>query len=415
MKHSRYLPLITLALAVQAHAGDVYLRVTAFNRDRTNKIVEIKSYLPPDVRPQHIRDLGGTELAYDVRRGAYYVHAARPLPPKVANTYSIRFHDIWIVPTQYIGRIERHLEALQAQLGEDSLVAEEIAGRAINEVKEIRACQLFNAAERVAIEKHIKAYQLNILALEKVVNACRRLEDMAISRRLDPGWLVPYFFRPKSTPNPGGAGERRAVIRVSVGNTSPAEPRAVDVRRELPFEVTPDDVLSAGGLVVGTDVGKGVCYVATNRLELAAQETRTFDVTIRDRWNVNAERMGSMLTGLTTDLSDVRKLKRYASVEESLEQLVSDLSDIRDETGPAELSARYVAFYRTQTRRLDAIEAMWKRIQRIEFPSESIIRPPDRKQTWLIIYTILGFLALVSMIVILSSVCRKGGSGSSEQ
>jgi len=410
VKHIHWLLTILFALSTRANAGDVVLRITARNPDETNRVVAIKSYLPPEVRPHHIRDLAGTELAYDVRHNMYYVRAAPRLDPHVATTFAIKFHDIWTVPTQYIDRIERHLAALAPRIDSGNVMVSEVAERALAETRAIRERQQANAARLVSINKHVNAYERNILAIEKVVNACRRIEDALISQKSDPNWLVPYFFKPKSASNTGATGERKAMIRISVENTSTTEARTLDVRRNLPFEVAPGDVLDADGMSIGADTRKGVCYVVTNGLKLAAGETKVFNVVIRDRWNVNDERTRSLENGLRTDLGDVRELKRYISVEESLEQLISDLSDIRGARRPTEFGAPYVAFFREETRRLDAIEAMWKRIQRIEFPSESIITPPDRKQTRLIIYAILGLLSFMTLTVVLGSVWRKTGS-----
>ena len=376
LKSFFYSVLITLALASGAHAGEVYLRITAYNHDLTNRTTTLQSYLPPKVRPEHIVDLDGMELSYDLQHSRYRVSKYLELRPGTARTYAVRFHDIWTVPTQYVDRLEQHIGSLQTKLPAENAAVSSAAAGALDEIKAIRERQDSNAARLVRIDKHVQAYNTNVLALEQVVAAARRLEDMAISNRLDPGWLVPYFFKPKIRANPAAAGDRKAMLRISVRNTSPNEPRVLEVRRDLPFEVSAGDVLSADGLQVMTDTEKGTCYVATNGLKLAAGETRTFEVTVRDKWNVNGERIPSMSAGLHTDLRDVAGLKRYISVEESLEQLISDLDDIIQEEAPVELSAKYVAFYRMQTKRLDAIEAMWKRIHNIDFPRGDSIGPP---------------------------------------
>ena len=86
--------------------------------------------------------------------------------------------------------------------------------------------------------------------------------------------------------------------------------------------------------------------------------------------------------------------------------MTTELKGIADEEGPKEVSDKYVAFHRGQSHELDRIENLINRIAHAPYPaggSVTTIDPPTRKTTWLIIYIILGFLAVSSLLVIVNS------------
>ena len=95
------------------------------------------------------------------------------------------------------------------------------------------------------------------------------------------------------------------------------------------------------------------------------------------------------------------------SVENSLERIIGQLTDISKESGPKSLDQHYVAFFRDQAKRLDGLENQINRIKSALRPRSKATKmgfkakPPSMKSTWLIIYIILGFLALFSILFFL--------------
>jgi hypothetical protein len=208
-----------------------------------------------------------------------------------------------------------------------------------------------------------------------------------------------------------------AIVRITVSNTSPNRQRKIPLRRDLPPEIRADDVLDPGGLTVGTDFETGGAYVA-RELVLDPGETVVFDVQIRDKWNVNMPRAGQVREKAQEILGRVNLKPHFNSVAETLEGLIGELEALEQETGPEEFTTEYVAFYRDQAKRLDAIE---EKIYRIEAATRPIdrtvklgfpVKPPSMKTTWLIIYIILGFLGFVSLLFFLR---WYGGRGQAER
>ena len=187
-------------------------------------------------------------------------------------------------------------------------------------------------------------------------------------------------------------------------NTSPTATRRVPIRRDLPAEIRTFDVLDAGGLEVGTDAATGAAYVFANNVEIGPNSTRIFDVAIRDKWNIHQPRIPVLRKAADDILAIVRAKEGYQSVDEALAGLLAELDKIEKEEGPTQLDGVYVAFYRRQGDRLDAVEEQLNRIESALKPIKKTsqlgfdVKPPSMKTTWALIYIILGFLAVVSLL-----------------
>jgi hypothetical protein len=208
-------------------------------------------------------------------------------------------------------------------------------------------------------------------------------------------------------PPPGGQ-YRTAAIRINVHNTSPKETRPVPVEMDLPSEVKVQDVMDAGELEIGTRTGTGNTYVYRKAVELAPNETKTFEVKVRDKWNVNAPRVAGLQTRVQDVLRRMANQPQYETVRKLLGEVAGDLERVAGEKGPETLSESYVAFYRRQADRLDALEQKITRIDAAIKPLDKkskygflLPKPPSLKTTWLLIYIILGFLALLSLLFFL--------------
>jgi hypothetical protein len=87
--------------------------------------------------------------------------------------------------------------------------------------------------------------------------------------------------------------------------------------------------------------------------------------------------------------------------------MIGQLVAIEKEDGPETLDQHYVAFFRDQARRLDRLEDQINRVKSALKPRSNTskmgfkAKPPSMKTTWLIIYIILGFLALFSILFFL--------------
>jgi hypothetical protein len=89
----------------------------------------------------------------------------------------------------------------------------------------------------------------------------------------------------------------------------------------------------------------------------------------------------------------------------TLNTAAEDLDSVMKTVGPTELNPAYIAYYRRQADSLDKIEKKLNRVDAALKPLQTnkgfAIDAPDKKTTWLIIYIILGFLAVLSLLFFL--------------
>jgi hypothetical protein len=262
----------------------------------------------------------------------------------------------------------------------------------------------------VGAKQHTFAYEADLAKLQRVKNDIGHLENLVLGTGQDPGTLVGDIkgaappVRDIDLPEDSyGTG----TIRIKIRNMSPRETQTHDIVRYLPLEIKLADVLDSGGLQVESNRTNGMCYVYTNGLVIGPLSNRTFNVKIRDKWNINRPRVALLKEKAQDVLVKVGSKMKFSSVEELLNGLVVELEAIEQEVGPEELNDKYVAFYREQAGRIDFIE---QRINRIESALKPMtqtskfgfeVKAPSSRTTWAIIYVILGFLAVMSVIFFL--------------
>jgi len=196
-----------------------------------------------------------------------------------------------------------------------------------------------------------------------------------------------------------------AVMRITVHNPSASRSIKPDIRRDLPPELSVDDVLESGGLEVRYDSKEKLAYLFKYNLEMQPMETITYVVRIRDKWNINGDRMQFLQDKANDLLQDSSGRNNIEAVINTLNGAVEDLGEIMKTSGPTELNPAYIAFYRRQSDKLDDVEHILNRVDSSLKPLHTNLGhsmpAPDKKTTWLIIYVILGFLAVMSLLFFL--------------
>jgi hypothetical protein len=406
---------VLLASAQLALAGKMVLRIRAGNPIEKPQTVQVKAALPARVSTNNVISLGGLSLGYDVKSDVYYVHGEVDLGPKEIREFDIEMQDIWVIDLEQLEALRRRAREMGAKLsktryGEDASLYQQKIEKRLDAIAELQAKSAIGPG--VKPYEHIRAYEANLEDLESVKRDVGRIENLVLATGQDLGpepllgevALAPRLRREIDIPEDE---YRTAVIRVTVKNTSPSQAREVSVRRNLPPEIGMNDVLDSGGLLVGVDAQTGAAYVYTNSVTVPPESTISFDVRIRDKWDINARRIDA-LHGVATNLLDkVAGGGKYESVEITLRQLADTLESLQAAAKPKELNDAYVAFFRKERERLEEVERKLNRIESILKPIQRNprygfdVEPPSSKTTWLIIYIILGFLAVVSLLFFL--------------
>lgn len=86
--------------------ANIVVRATVANPSQTERRkVPFKSYLPKEVKPENIVDMGDLSIAYDTKESAYYIYKDYELAPRESILVEIEMEDVWKIPEDEITSI----------------------------------------------------------------------------------------------------------------------------------------------------------------------------------------------------------------------------------------------------------------------------------------------------------------------
>ncbi len=399
--------LLGIVIPGVCQAGKLVIKIRVANPAASQRSIPIRSNLPAGVATNDILNAAGLKLGYDVKADTYFLHDTLVLQSKEVVFREIEVRDVWQISEDDVEALGGQVVRLASMLGASRYADLGIEGRAKGEelVVAIVASQRANAISKVSPVEHIAAYEADQIRVGELRKAVGVLENYVLATGQNPGDELVGDDPSAALPRRDAARPEEygtAIYRVTVRNTSRSASRPVALKQPLPQEIEINDVLDAGGLIVREDPESGLTCLLHGGVEVEAGGSRTFEVKVRDKWNVNEPRFVHLRGRGEELLGQASGRHNIEAVRSTLEQALEELAVLEVAVGPESLSAEYIAFHRTQARALDEIE---RRLNRVEaalkplFPRVGFdFRAPDRKTTWLVIYSILGFLALLSLL-----------------
>jgi hypothetical protein len=378
-----------------AAAEHVTLNFRTENPARSERQIYVKRYLPPEVQTNDVVSLDGLEMTYDVRSGLYYVHAETTVGPGEAVDHKVVLKDIWVLSEEFLTDFEAQADSLSRLMAKDGKAV--TLGEEINRgLATIREIQMANTVDKVGSEKHIDAYDENTIRLQSVQRTMARIEIMAIRAGHDPTRVYGLVRTSRNARDPivptNGMGT--VIFRLSVANPS-STPIQIPVKADLPREVGVNDVLDAGELSAHADLRRGICYVYKDQVNIPPGGMVEFSIALRDRWNVNSGRIAGLHDRASQALKNIEEGEARDAAAQTLSDILAELEAIAAATGPRNFGQDYIAFYRGQTEQLNFLEDALNQITSLPPPEGTAF-----DATWTAVWSVLGFVALVAIVVI---------------
>ena len=402
--------LLLGGLGSPVQAATITLKIRAINPSLIDKqSLEVRQPLPKLVKPDDVVSAGELDVVYDIASKSYFVQKKVEIEPGQTRTFDVVIKDIWTIPDQAFREMADHAQALAVALkgSEQDATGGKLAGMIQENLKTVSSRQAAYAVGTAKPVDHIRAFESNIELMDRVRRDVGMLENLAIAAGKMPQQLM---GSPRGTPpveaESGTATGDVVTLHVKVTNPSLTEKRSVPLRHEFPSEIKPTDVMDAGGLQIGFDAARNVCYAYLDSVQLAPQESKVYDVKIRNPW-MDALLKAPQLENRAAELVRLTKdAPEYKVVLAQAEALLKEIGTLKDQKGPAVINAQYVAYARKQHESFRDVEARILRFEELFQPREKPVRygfpameipRPDRRTTWVIIYIILAFLALFSL------------------
>lgn len=404
-------------------AAVITLKIRAINPSRSEKQkASVTAILPRDVKPEHIVSAGELEVAYDVAAKAYRVKGEVELDPGETRTVDVVIKDIWEIPEADLTSLSTHAGRLSELLkGSDKRETAEGLRTLIDAA--VKGIATRQAAYTVGVAKpvdHIRVYESNMESLERVRKDIGMLENLVIAAGKDPGSLVGAPKIPPVLPTSSAATGSVLTLHIKITNPSALEKRKVPLRHEFPPEVRTTDIVDAGGLEIGFDAARRACYAYLEDIELGPQESKVFDVKVRDPWGGVRDQLAGLERRTRDILGIVKDMESYKAVLVQAEAILKELDGLKAQKWPAQVNPEYVAFARQQGAAVQGVATRIQRLEELFQPQEKPIKHgvpimdvprPDKRTTWVIIYIILGFLGIFSALFFL----RWYGKGKAEK
>jgi len=168
-----------------AHA-ELVLKLLVVNPSETDaKDFDIRSPLPPEVKPQHVVDTDGLKVDYDAREGVYVLVGSVRLKPKETLTKQVVIEDVWMVPAERFSSLRRETLEIQAKLG-GTPYAER--GDMMIRAVERRLIEVEDGQDQPFLNpmQHITRYREDLKTLDMVETDMVSLRQLMVMAALNP-------------------------------------------------------------------------------------------------------------------------------------------------------------------------------------------------------------------------------------
>ena len=156
-------------------SGSVILKILVVNPSKEESLtIPLKVYLPKEVSPEDIIELGDLILDFDTEKGMYTVHNEVTLEPGQSMTKLVRMEDIWLFKEEHLSSIMDNARDVARRL-EETPYAEDAAVLFETIEKKIRAILKKQRETRGSPGEHIKAYREGITAITTIEQELSKL------------------------------------------------------------------------------------------------------------------------------------------------------------------------------------------------------------------------------------------------
>lgn len=159
--------------------AEIKLRVVAVNPSKEKpQTVPIKIYLPKEVIPDDIIEMGVLKVGYDSNRGVYYAYSdGVELKPQETRVFEVLLEDVWKIKNEEISKMKdqtaralKHLEKTPHFVNAKAIV--DSIDRRLNEI------DVKQSDDSISREEHIGAYRVNLLTMDQIKQDIEVIEKM---------------------------------------------------------------------------------------------------------------------------------------------------------------------------------------------------------------------------------------------
>ena len=328
--------------------ADLTINLIAVNPSETEvRDIEVKYFIPEELHPEDIVDMGPLKLDYDIEKDAYFVHNVIKFEPKESKTFKIKVKDVWAISSNEIDILKKQLdENLKLLEGIDNYDKALQARDQLTQKLEYIMSQQTNYSENIG--RRIEQYRAYVDMLEGIKDDIYNLESLEnLSEYID------EIDRSKTV---------KFIVEVS--NPSEEEEKTVNQKHFLPKEVREEDVIVKHGFEVRYDKDKGVPYLAKEET-FAPAETKRYEFVIVDIWNLPPAKVSALEDRANVAMEELSGSIYEESSKYLFDSVVENISEIKESQLAEKTIKQHIGIYRVNTNRFSDAENDLARIERM--------------------------------------------------
>jgi len=204
-------------------------------------------------------------------------------------------------------------------------------------------------------------------------------------------------------------------MRIVVLNPSATLTQTKSVRTPLPKEVTMQNIKDDGGMEIEYDSKEGSFVVFKNDIPLEPGETKVFEVIIDDVWMMPEDKLESQRVRTEKIVNAMKTSKAYERAALISEGIYAHIDQIiKSQNNQSVTTNQHIAYYRDNLQLADSIQKDIAELEKLLVTaggsisleavenSDINVKGPDQKTTWVIIFVILIFIAILGAVFYLT-------------
>ena len=201
-------------------------------------------------------------------------------------------------------------------------------------------------------------------------------------------------------------------FKVVVVNPSKTKVQTTEVKRYLPVEVAPKDILDLDGLTLEYDTQKSLYYAYQKEVQLQPSEVRVFEIEVNDIWLIPDKDIDDLKNRTDSILAKLEDTEYYFKAKQLADDIYSNLTEIESSQSDDLLGRdQHIGVYRQNLTVLETVKEDVQRMEKIlvtaggppapEMLAKTKIKAdsPSKTMTWIVIFIIIIFIGLLTAVL----------------
>ncbi|MBU1061697.1 MAG: hypothetical protein KJ957_01525 [Candidatus Omnitrophica bacterium] len=201
-------------------------------------------------------------------------------------------------------------------------------------------------------------------------------------------------------------------FKIVVVNPSKTKTQTTPVKKYLPIEIKPDDIINSAGLDLEYDTDRSIFYLYKETVELSPSEVKVFEIEVRDVWLVADAKLLDFRERTDSILANLEDTEYYLKAEEIANSIFQRLSEIGTTQADESVSRQsHIGIYRQNLLAIENIDEDIAKMEKILVtaggpPSPSMLADanikadsPSKTMTWIVIFVIIIFSGLLAGVL----------------